>query len=558
MVNGCPLEYVTKDVLAALVASHQPPRIFVRGGALVTVRSDENDRAIIAQVGENQLRHEIARACRCKRTIADPGAKHVPPPLDVVRDLAAAPAWPFPPIVGITAGPMIRADGSVCMDEGDDDRLRTLYVKPRDLHVPPIPESPTREDAIAAVKFIDDAIGEFPFSAEPDRANAIALLATPALRQFITGCVPFALIDAPAAGTGKSLFGNVVATVTTGRPASLMLAPRDDDEWRKRITAALCEGALVINVDNIEWPLGTPSLAAALTACEWNDRALGTNSMVRVQQRSTWPGTGNNIRLRGDMPRRCYRIRLDPKVARPWQRTGFRHADLIQWVSRHRGELLAALLTLARAWIVAGKPAPAVRPLGSFESWTVTVGGVLEYAGVRGFLANLDDMYAQSDDDSPQWAAFLGAWSDLWGPTPKTVAAIADEIQSENRTLREVVPDELGDMLKRPESFRRRLGLALRRRVDTRYGDDRLHIRRGDDRHARVAEWSVEAAEVAGSAGSWGSNPVPTHGKSESSAQEERMELGGKQPPAPRTPCNEPGECGRPRQKRPPPQSGLF
>src|SRR5262249_19896539 len=150
-------------------------------------------------------------------------------------------------------------------------------------------------------------------------------------REAINGCVPMFVLDAPAAGTGKGLAADIVAMIGTGRLAAKAAEPdaRGDDEWRKRLTALLLEGAGVVVLDNVEKPIGSPSLAAALTTTSWSDRILGSTRMVTLPNRAVWIATGNNVRLRGDLPRRCVRVRLDAKVARPWDRSGFRHADLL-------------------------------------------------------------------------------------------------------------------------------------------------------------------------------------------------------------------------------------
>jgi hypothetical protein len=48
---------------------------------------------------------------------------------------------------------------------------------------------------------------------------ASQLLLTPIIRQTTDEPVPMALIDAPLAGTGKGLLGEVTALIATGRPA---------------------------------------------------------------------------------------------------------------------------------------------------------------------------------------------------------------------------------------------------------------------------------------------------------------------------------------------------
>ena len=133
---------------------------------------------------------------------------------------------------------------------------------------------------------------------------------------------------------------------------------------------------------------------------------MGVGRILNLPQRATWIATGNNIRLGGDMARRCYWVRMDAKRSRPWQRTSFKHPDLMRWVEDNRGHLLAALLTLARAWFAAGRP-PANTPiLGGFTEWASTC-GESSIAGISGFLDNLKLSYEQIDDDTQEWEAFF-------------------------------------------------------------------------------------------------------------------------------------------------------
>jgi hypothetical protein len=96
--------------------------------------------------------------------------------------------------------------------------------------------------------------------------------------------------------------------------------------------------------------------------------------------------TGNNPEFSNEMARRLVRIRLDPHTDRPWQRSDFRHPDLMSWVRANRARLVAACLTLCQAWIAAGRPRGG-RSIGSFENWAHVLGGVLEVAGIPGFSA---------------------------------------------------------------------------------------------------------------------------------------------------------------------------
>lgn len=57
---------------------------------------------------------------------------------------------------------------------------------------------------------------------------------------------------------------------------------------------------------------------------------------------------------------------------------------------------------LARKWLVAAQPAWTGKALGSFESWSRAVRGILIAAGIEGFLANRDEFYRQADRETEE------------------------------------------------------------------------------------------------------------------------------------------------------------
>ena len=112
----------------------------------------------------------------------------------------------------------------------------------------------------------------------------------------------------------------------------------------ENLTSCLLRGTTVNVIDNIEQPLQSAALAAVVTSDRWTDRILGRSEMVTLRNHTMWLVTGNNIRLRGDLPRRCYWTRLDAKMSRPYERADFRHEDLKSWVREHRGEITTVRL----------------------------------------------------------------------------------------------------------------------------------------------------------------------------------------------------------------------
>jgi len=257
------------------------------------------------------------------------------------------------------------------------------------------------------------------------------------------------------------------------------------------ITATLLEGTTIIVLDNVDDAIKSPSLAAALTSDIWSDRILGRSEVSALPNRATWLATGNNLQVAGDLARRCYRIRLDAKQAKPYTRTGFRHEDLEHWTHQHRGDILAALLTLARAWYAAGQPRADVPALGGYTPWARTVGGILHHAGIPGFLDNLHEFMATADQEANEWEGFLTAWVDRWGTEVVTVSEVLLELDSRGTVrLRDALPSDLAIAFERA-TFKQVLGMALTKRAGRHYGDAGHHLISHPKDRRRVALWSV-------------------------------------------------------------------
>ena len=148
-----------------------------------------------------------------------------------------------------------------------------------------------------------------------------------------------------------------------------------------------------------------------LTSEIWSDRELGSTRTVCVPVRAITMGTANNLDVAGDVPRRLVWSRLDAKMEQPDERKPevFKHPDILAWAKEQRGRLVHAVLVLVKAWIARGKK-PGTQVMGSYEDWASTVGGILDIAGVPGFLSNAAKKRARVDGDVAEWKAFCAAW----------------------------------------------------------------------------------------------------------------------------------------------------
>jgi len=501
------LRDISREALDALRTFNDPPSLFARSGKAVCVTEEESGRHVITEVSDRILRNRLTRSADFYE-VGPEDIRNCAPPMDVVKDILAIPPieWRFPPLQGIIESPALREDGTLITLPGYDRASGLYYAPDPALILPEIPEQPTADHVDVAIELVLDIIGDFPFVDLASRANAIASMLTPVCRPAIKGPTPLALFDATSQGTGKTLLSEVVSLIVSGREGALFSAPREPEEWRKQLTSVLREGSSIVIVDNVNHRLDSADLCKALTETIHGDRILGQSQTINLPVRCAWFATGNNLQLGGDMPRRCYWVRMDAKCSRPFERTGFRHKRLKHYVLAHRGELLAALLALARSWFIAGCPEPEVTPVGSFEDWTTIVGGILQHAGVEGFLANSSQLYKQADAESIQWEAFLKTLDGVFYSEPFTVAQVWEKMNDKTynaetrqtaltqraEELRAALPDFIAQAMDREGFFKQRLGFAFGERVGRRYGDAQSRIERdADDLHGKVARWKV-------------------------------------------------------------------
>ncbi len=320
---------------------------------------------------------------------------------------------------GVVHSPMVRADGSILAGPGYDQATRLLHLPQPGLHVPPIPECPTEIDTVTAVALVGEMLADFPFCTESDRANYVGLALTPLLRELVPPPYKLGAIGAPQPGSGKSLLATILRILHGGVFRSEI--PANDAELSKQISTILdVTTAPVVQFDNVSGVLRSSTLSGLLTATWWDDRRLGSNTQISRPNDRLWIVTGNNLALGGDIPRRAVRVTIDPGRPNPQLRTGFAIANLEGWVMAHRGELIAALLTMIRAWVVAGRPTTSAGS-DNFAPWIEAVSGILAVAGVSGTFDAPETARAAVGVDDEEWGEFLATIHGVFGEQVWTV-----------------------------------------------------------------------------------------------------------------------------------------
>jgi hypothetical protein len=372
-------EHLVNDEAVAALA--RDASLYQRGGLLVRIVRDVSPAAKgvrrafaprIESLPPALLRERLAANARWlspRETNGGTEERPSRPPAWCVAAVHARADWPsIRHLEAVVDYPFLRPDGSLLDREGYDPETGLLLEPTGRLAV--VPACPTLKDALAAGDALLEVVSDFPFESPVHRAAWLAALLTPLARFAFTGPAPLFLVDANVRGAGKGLLLDCISRIVTGEPFTIAAYTSDEDELRKRITSLALAGDRLVLFDNLEGRFGNAVLDAALTGTAWKDRVLGVNRMAEAPLYMTWYATGNNVAVAADTARRICHCRLESPEERPEERSEFRHPDLLEWVGANRGQLLAAALTILRAYCAAGRPDKGLSPWGSFEGWS--------------------------------------------------------------------------------------------------------------------------------------------------------------------------------------------
>ena len=338
------------------------------------------------------------------------------PPKEIALTLLARSGlWSFPHLIGVITAPTLRPDGSVLDRPGYDPKTGLLYIEQQPF--PPIPEQPSFDAGRKALDFIlAEVLAGFPFVETHHRSAALSAILSVVVRHTLRH-VPLHAFTAPKAGSGKSLLADCVALIGIGCPASILALSADQGEMNKAITAVLLQGDAVVNLDNIDRgeSLSGREISKALSQEIYSGRILGASKVVNLPSCCLWLATGNQLQVSGDMTRRVIPCEIDPGCERPDEREFKR--DLYEWIPAHRPALVAAALTALRAYIAAGKPRQAIKPLGGFKDWSDSVRSALVWLGEADALIGRESI-EDADPERAKLRALLVAWHRTFGAVP--------------------------------------------------------------------------------------------------------------------------------------------
>lgn len=438
LITGGKLPDIVDQSEEALIASGT--EIFQRGGLLTRpvrrqiLASEEKRQNTFSLVGisEDSLAELFMRAaCYNKKTV-DGAFVPVDVPIRVAKTyLARQGGWRIPEITGITYCPLIYLDGSIISQPGYHQNTG-IYAAFDAAEFPTIPESVSHKDALQSLDQIRALFRTFPFLHgvdSPDESVAICALLTAVLRPTLATAPMFGF-TAPSAGTGKSLLVDIISAIAYGRVAAVASPGKTEEEMEKRLGSALIQGDAVISLDNCTETLQGGFICQSITQSRVKVRILGKSKSIEVPTNTLLVATGNNLSFGDDMNRRVLLCSLDPRVERPEERQ-FQENPLDIAFAR-RGEIVAAILKICRAFIQAG--APQIAPiLGSFPEWSKQVRSLIMWLSLPDPCDTMDQV-RENDPILQRNRALLFEMDAVFADTPFTTVQLIEKAEEQTKS----------------------------------------------------------------------------------------------------------------------------
>ena len=441
------VEYAHKRIQSA---SAKNPQIFHYMEALARIEDNAESIPRIVLLDDLKFRTEVNKISTWYKSkqIGD-SVVHVKVPMDreVANFLYGDRYSGYPNLLGLTKTPVFSRDGDLITVPGYHAESGLYYQPDNDLDVPQVSKVPSDEEVYEAKRlFIEEVFGDFPLGGlkreqiieqalEGDGVPAVTHLIGMVLlmfcRDMVRGPTPGHLLTKPSPGTGASLLTDVCSIIANGEVTPAMTIPPSDEEMQKTLVATMADGSNIVYFDNIDKDVNSGGLASAMTAPKVKGRMLGHSKNLEAEVRCIWILCGNNVRLSDELVRRLVMVDLDAQMARPEERSGWRHDDIGAWVRENRGRLVWAALTLVQNWIAKGKPMQTKTILNSFENWSRIIGGICEAAGLGGFLGNRAELKERAADSSgSDISMFLEAWWESFMDKPVLMRYPEDEAKS--------------------------------------------------------------------------------------------------------------------------------
>lgn len=417
-VSGQDVQAVSDQCWTAINEPTDPPRNFSYCGSPVRLVFRPDGGVALQSHTVDTLIHEITQKADCYGF--NRKGEEIPKflPKEIARNMLAAPNPPLPVLKHVVRTPVFTPDGKLIAIPGFDAKSGIYYIPIPGSGLEGIVKRIDTNKLQERVEFLRYVLSDFPFVTVADFAHCLSVALLPLVRPMIEGQTPIKAVTKKCAGEGASLLLSVLVYPALGFHVPRTSAPSDEAEWNRTLQAVLSGMPQAVLIDNVSEGLRSGALASAVTAPSIAGRKIRTGEAPTIPANCVWLATGIDITMSPELARRTILIHLDSGQDHPELRNDFKIPNLEVWVRQNRAEMLVALLTIIQAWIEEGCPRSG-KVLGGFEEYSAIMGGILENAGVTGFLEGMvrPPVVGQQPDESA-WINFIAEWCGAHGLDP--------------------------------------------------------------------------------------------------------------------------------------------
>jgi len=259
---------------------------------------------------------------------------------------------------------------------------------------PILPQNPSTNLADNIPPALRRLLQTFSFKSEIDLINVVGVMITGMLAgRFISCGKALVSLDGNQPGVGKTLLARTIGMVLDGTEPDLIRFDSDDSELEKRICASLrSKQSSLILLDNAKMVMDNVVSSVVVesqsVAPSVSLRILGTSQVYSRPNDLLWFLTMNDTRLSQDLISRTIAIQFEVE-GDPASRD-FGGFDPIDYARENRNRILGEIAGLVEYWTLQGRPRADVKH--RLTEWAGVVGGILNSAGLSGFLSNFNEI----------------------------------------------------------------------------------------------------------------------------------------------------------------------
>lgn len=375
--NGVTITDSAARVFAAL-AKADPLTTFFRGGAVVELDSTGAIKPVFdAELCSRLERHGATVALRrakggelfwAARECSKNDASLLLATLDAEEQL--------PPLALVSSGPLAidGGNGSLrVLGAGYHRELGGVLVRSGRISAADLP------DPIEAAQMISEILGDYDFLTGGDRSRAIAAFLAPAL-QFgghFSQPVPFDVSEADVSQAGKGFRAKLLAALYGEKLHTVGKAVGGVGSIDEQFQSALIEGRPFILLDNIRGSFDSQVIEAFATADYFSARGPYRRPMTVEPKRFIVMATSNGLDATRDFANRSSIVR-NRKRPTSYSYRQWPEGDILAHVEANRMRYLAAVFSIIRAWLAAGKPRSTPQPDHDRREWAASLDWIVQ------------------------------------------------------------------------------------------------------------------------------------------------------------------------------------